>query len=150
MQSVNVHVYILYTGDQSTVPNSSGSFESSLVEHDNPRTYAKFAEEGNLYGNYDRTEASMLPLQEAEAQGFLNIDNRQFSYNDLKRITNSFKNNIGIGGFGNVYLGVLENQFQVAVKMRSHLSTQGVKELLSEVITSHNNTHNTWGSFVSI
>ncbi|KAF3325232.1 protein kinase [Carex littledalei] len=86
----------------------------------------------NLYGNYNRWAAPISPQLEAAEQVFPNIDNRQFSYNDLKRITNSFKNNIGIGGFGCVYFGLLESQFQVAVKMRSHLSTQGVKEFLAE------------------
>ena len=54
--------------------------------------------------------------------------NRRFSYNDLIRITKKFQNIIGTGGFGNVYLGALENGTQVAVKMRNHSSSQGVKE----------------------
>ncbi|KAF3325231.1 hypothetical protein FCM35_KLT10302 [Carex littledalei] len=65
-------------------------------------------------------------------EDFAVIDNLQFSYNDLKRITNDFQNIIGIGGFGSVYLGVQENGLQVAVKMRSHSSSQGVKEFMAE------------------
>lgn len=64
----------------------------------------------------------------------LDFENRQFSHNDLKRITNNFRHNIGTGGFGSVYVGSLENGNQVAVKIRSHSSTQGVKEFLAEVI----------------
>jgi hypothetical protein len=63
----------------------------------------------------------------------LNLENRQFTYNDLMRITNSFQCNIGTGGFGSVYVGNLEDGTQVAVKMRSHSSSQGVKEFLAEV-----------------
>lgn len=64
----------------------------------------------------------------------MNFESRQFTYNDLMQITNSFQNNIGTGGFGSVYAGALENGTQVAVKMRSHSSSQGVKEFLAEVI----------------
>ncbi|XP_078175112.1 putative LRR receptor-like protein kinase At1g51890 [Carex rostrata] len=58
--------------------------------------------------------------------------NRKFSYDDLKKITNDFKNNIGTGGYGSVYLGLLENGVQVAVKMLSQSSSQGLKEFLAE------------------
>ncbi|KAJ4787507.1 Leucine-rich repeat protein kinase family protein [Rhynchospora pubera] len=60
------------------------------------------------------------------------FENRRFSYNDLIRITNKFQINIGTGGFGSVYVGALENGTQVAVKRRSHSSSQGVKEFLAE------------------
>lgn len=68
------------------------------------------------------------------AHELFDFENRQFSYNDLRKITNNFRSNIGTGGFGSVYVGVLENGTQVAVKMRSHTSSQGVKEFLAEVI----------------
>lgn len=89
-----------------------------------------------MYGDYARMIGAISPQSKEAVQGFPNVDNRQFSYNDLRRITNDFKNIIGIGGFGSVYFGLLENGFRVAVKMRSHLSTQGVKEFLAEVITT--------------
>jgi hypothetical protein len=54
----------------------------------------------------------------------------------LKRITNGFKNNIGIGGFGSVYLGIMDSGVEVAVKMHSNSSSQGAQELLTEVITT--------------
>ncbi|KAJ4812966.1 Leucine-rich repeat protein kinase family protein [Rhynchospora pubera] len=58
--------------------------------------------------------------------------NRQFSYNEIKRITNNFENNIGTGGYGAVYFGLLEDGAQVAVKVRSHSSQQGIKEFSAE------------------
>ncbi|KAJ1690777.1 hypothetical protein LUZ63_014932 [Rhynchospora breviuscula] len=58
--------------------------------------------------------------------------NRKFSHNELKRITNNFENNIGTGGYGSVYLGVLEDGVQCAVKVLSHSSKQGLKEFSAE------------------
>jgi hypothetical protein len=61
------------------------------------------------------------------------FENRRFKYKELKLITNGFKNVIGKGGFGPVYMGCLENGTSVAVKMRSQSSSQGNKEFLAEV-----------------
>ncbi|XP_020098893.1 probable LRR receptor-like serine/threonine-protein kinase At5g59680 isoform X2 [Ananas comosus] len=62
----------------------------------------------------------------------LQFENRQFMYKELEIITNYFEREIGRGGFGKVYDGFLENGTQVAVKMRSQSSHQGVKEFLCE------------------
>ncbi|KQJ86230.2 hypothetical protein BRADI_4g04101v3 [Brachypodium distachyon] len=58
--------------------------------------------------------------------------NRQFSYKELKLITANFREEIGRGGFGAVFLGHLENENAVAVKIRSKTSSQGDKEFLAE------------------
>uniref|UniRef100_A0A0E0LZ15 non-specific serine/threonine protein kinase n=1 Tax=Oryza punctata TaxID=4537 RepID=A0A0E0LZ15_ORYPU len=50
---------------------------------------------------------------------------------DMK-ITNNFEQVLGKGGFGYVYYGILEEGTQVAVKLRSQSSNQGVKEFLTE------------------
>ncbi|KAK3140031.1 hypothetical protein QOZ80_5AG0394430 [Eleusine coracana subsp. coracana] len=60
------------------------------------------------------------------------FENRQFTYKDLKLITANFREEIGRGGFGGVFLGYLENGNPVAVKMRSKTSCQGDKEFLAE------------------
>ncbi|XP_048568123.1 putative leucine-rich repeat receptor-like serine/threonine-protein kinase At2g19230 [Triticum urartu] len=64
----------------------------------------------------------------------LQFDTRQFSYKELKTITNSFEKSIGKGGFGVVYLGYLEDGTPVAVKTRSESSSQGVNEFLAEAL----------------
>ncbi|CAL4890003.1 unnamed protein product [Urochloa decumbens] len=60
------------------------------------------------------------------------LENREFSYRELKHITNNFSQEIGKGGFGVVFLGYLENGNPVAVKVRSESSSQGGKEFLAE------------------
>ncbi|VAH00753.1 unnamed protein product [Triticum turgidum subsp. durum] len=60
------------------------------------------------------------------------VENRRFTYKELERITNGFDRVLGEGGFGRVYDGFLEDGTQVAVKLRSHSSNQGVKEFLAE------------------
>ncbi|KAJ8756222.1 hypothetical protein K2173_024769 [Erythroxylum novogranatense] len=48
-------------------------------------------------------------------------------------ITNNFRDVIGEGGFGKVYLGNLSDGTQAAVKVLSASSKQGYKEFLAEV-----------------
>uniref|UniRef100_A0A8R7K435 Protein kinase domain-containing protein n=1 Tax=Triticum urartu TaxID=4572 RepID=A0A8R7K435_TRIUA len=60
------------------------------------------------------------------------LESRQFTYEELKMITNNFQRVLGQGGFGYVYDGFLEDGTQVAVKLRSHSSSQGFKEFLAE------------------
>lgn len=62
----------------------------------------------------------------------LNLENRRFTYKELEMITKNFRQVLGQGGFGCVYHGFLENGIQVAVKLRSDSSEQGVKEFLVE------------------
>lgn len=54
-----------------------------------------------------------------------NTDNRRFTYKDLEKFTNNFKRFIGQGGFGPVYYGHLEDDTEVAIKMRSESSSHG-------------------------
>ncbi|XP_078153184.1 putative LRR receptor-like serine/threonine-protein kinase At1g51880 [Carex rostrata] len=63
----------------------------------------------------------------------LNFDKRQFSFAELKLVTNDFREKIGIGGFGEVFKGRLENGNDVAVKICSELSSQGTQQFLNEV-----------------
>jgi hypothetical protein len=107
-------------------PNQTESHESRPL----PNVQA------NIYPGIPQAE---IPVGKPHSEGAEQIiprimENRKFSYSDLQRITNDFKINIGTGGYGSVYLGYL-NGFQVAVKMLSQSSTQGVREFLAEVIT---------------
>ena len=61
------------------------------------------------------------------------LKNPQYNYSEVVRITNNFKTIIGEGGFGKVYLGILNDETQVAVKLLSPSSKQGYKEFRAEV-----------------
>ena len=63
-------------------------------------------------------------------------ENRRFTYKDLEKFTDNFKQFIGQGGFGVVYFGHLEDGTEVAVKMRSDSSLPGLDEFLAEVLYS--------------
>ncbi|WOL11241.1 hypothetical protein Cni_G20003 [Canna indica] len=60
---------------------------------------------------------------------------RYFSFNEVKKCTNNFSeaNEIGNGGYGMVYKGVLPNGQLVAVKRAQEGSTQGAVEFNTEV-----------------
>ncbi|BAH95741.1 probable LRR receptor-like serine/threonine-protein kinase At1g51810 [Oryza sativa Japonica Group] len=60
------------------------------------------------------------------------FENRQFTYRELKLMTSNFKEEIGKGGFGTVFLGYLEDGTPVAVKMCSKTSSEGDKKFLAE------------------
>ncbi|KAL6847360.1 hypothetical protein ACP4OV_023213 [Aristida adscensionis] len=60
------------------------------------------------------------------------FENRKFTYKELKLMTGNFREELGQGGFGAVFLGLLENGSPVAVKIRSKTSSQGHKEFLAE------------------
>lgn len=63
----------------------------------------------------------------------LTFDSRKFSYQELVSITHNFSKQLGRGGFGIVYHGVLDNGNEVAIKVLSKLSSQGPKEFQNEV-----------------
>ncbi|VVA24306.1 PREDICTED: probable [Prunus dulcis] len=57
---------------------------------------------------------------------------RQFTYSEILQITNNLKRILGKGGFGTVYHGCLDKT-QVAVKMLSPSSVQGLQQFHAEV-----------------
>ncbi|KAJ1259119.1 hypothetical protein BS78_10G129100 [Paspalum vaginatum] len=62
----------------------------------------------------------------------------RFPYKDLHHATEGFKNKnlLGAGGFGRVYKGALPcSGMEIAVKMVSHGSSQGMKEFIAEVVS---------------
>ncbi|XP_072979118.1 putative leucine-rich repeat receptor-like protein kinase At2g19210 [Typha angustifolia] len=76
-----------------------------------------------------RPQAEEVPLRKI---GLEELETKEFTYLQLENITNKFTRVIGQGGFGIVYLGYLEGSTEVAVKLLSGWSSQGMKEFLAE------------------
>ncbi|KAK6927021.1 Serine-threonine/tyrosine-protein kinase, catalytic domain [Dillenia turbinata] len=63
---------------------------------------------------------------------------RRFCYKDLYKATKGFRDRelLGSGGFGKVYRGVLpSSKVEVAVKIISHGSHQGLREFVAEIVS---------------
>ncbi|XP_042514563.1 G-type lectin S-receptor-like serine/threonine-protein kinase At5g35370 [Macadamia integrifolia] len=65
----------------------------------------------------------------------------RFDYQVLEAATNYFENQIGSGGFGSVYKGVLPDKSVVAVKKIIHVGIQGRKEFFAEIAVIGNIHH---------
>ncbi|KAL2324118.1 hypothetical protein Fmac_023176 [Flemingia macrophylla] len=66
----------------------------------------------------------------------------RYNYSEVKKMTNSFQNKLGQGGFGNVYKGKLHDRRVVAVKILSKSDDSGedfINEVASISRTSHVN-----------
>ncbi|CAA0836053.1 Probable receptor-like protein kinase [Striga hermonthica] len=96
----------------------------------------------------------LLPLTATQCSSFLSSNNksksttissiidpsslslgRHFTLNEIRRATKNFdeKSVVGVGGFGKVYLGELEDGTRLAVKRGNPSSSQGVNEFQTEI-----------------
>ncbi|KAH7854711.1 hypothetical protein Vadar_017008 [Vaccinium darrowii] len=71
-------------------------------------------------------------------EGFLRSQNHlvpiRYSYSDIKKMTNGFRDKLGEGGYGSVYKGKLRSGPLVAVKMLSNPKANG-QDFINEVAT---------------
>jgi hypothetical protein len=65
---------------------------------------------------------------------------KRYTYSNLKKLTNSFKEKVGQGGYGSVYKGKLPDGHMVAVKMLSASKGNG-EEFINEVASISRTSH---------
>ncbi|KAK4598492.1 hypothetical protein RGQ29_015806, partial [Quercus rubra] len=65
---------------------------------------------------------------------------RRYSYSDIKKMTKSFKDKLGQGGYGGVYKGKLQDDCFVAVKVLKESKGNG-EEFLNEVASISRTSH---------
>ncbi|KAJ4818189.1 Protein kinase family protein [Rhynchospora pubera] len=65
---------------------------------------------------------------------------KRYRYRELKKITRSFREKLGKGGFGTVYKGCISDNRLVAVKIL-HSSTSNVEQFLNEVASISRTSH---------
>ncbi|KAI6677071.1 hypothetical protein NL676_037867 [Syzygium grande] len=68
------------------------------------------------------------------------ISSRRYTYKDIKRMTNSFREKLGQGGYGYVYKGKLQGGQLVAVKLLKKLKGNG-EEFINEVASISRTSH---------
>jgi hypothetical protein len=65
---------------------------------------------------------------------------RRYSYSDIKKITNFFRDKLGEGGYGGVYKGQLQDGCLVAVKVLKESRGDG-EEFINEVVSISKTSH---------
>lgn len=97
--------------------------------------------------NSKRARAEVIKLgsrnSSSEELELINIAGlpRRFSYEELAAATDNFNTQIGSGGFGTVYKGILQDKSVVAVKKINSFGIQGKKEFCTEIAIIGNIHH---------
>ncbi|AES79129.2 probable LRR receptor-like serine/threonine-protein kinase At5g48740 [Medicago truncatula] len=84
-----------------------------------------------IYNSKIRYRASHTTREETDMRNW--GAEKVFTYKEIKVATSNFKEIIGRGGFGSVYLGKLPNGKSVAVKVRFDKSQLGVDSFINEI-----------------
>ncbi|MQL90909.1 hypothetical protein Taro_023504 [Colocasia esculenta] len=127
--------------------NSSQGLHGQLprtAEGTSNRRFRRWWEKREGVGSTIEEETFNVRPRPEDLSGFSSGKNvKVFSYNDLMLATDKFhpSNKIGRGGFGTVFKGTLTDGRQVAVKVLSAESKQGIKEFVSEIDSITNVVH---------
>ncbi|XP_020212858.1 receptor-like protein kinase ANXUR1 [Cajanus cajan] len=88
-----------------------------------------------LNNHFSKSSSSTKSISNANLSAMAQGLCRYFSLHDIKHATKNFdeSNVIGVGGFGKVYKGVIDNGLKVAIKRSNPQSEQGVNEFQTEI-----------------
>ncbi|KAL6129362.1 hypothetical protein ACLB2K_072713 [Fragaria x ananassa] len=92
---------------------------------------------GVIYGVYhsDKMEKQNQLKIETFLEDYKALKPSRYSYADIKRITNQFKDKLGEGAYGTVFKGKLSSELFVAVKVLNNTNYGNGEEFLNEVGT---------------
>ncbi|KAM0885146.1 hypothetical protein ACQ4PT_030534 [Festuca glaucescens] len=116
----------------SVLPPMISAYEIyNLIPNNISRTFSK---DFSTHDPRKESELQSAPgSTKSHGDHLQNTENRRFTYKELQKFTNKFERFLGQGGFGLVYYGRLEDDSEVAVKMRSESSSHGLDEFIAEV-----------------
>ncbi|XP_024178652.2 LRR receptor-like serine/threonine-protein kinase IOS1 [Rosa chinensis] len=80
-----------------------------------------------------RQNGAVVGAQPRSGSVELEPTQRQFTYSEILKITNNRQRILGKGGFGTVYHGYIDDNTQVAIKLLSSSSSQGLEQFHAEV-----------------
>jgi len=87
-----------------------------------------------LIYKWNRRHLSMYDVVEEFLQSHNKLMPIRYSYSEIKKITKSFKEKLGEGGYGTVFKGTLRSDRLVAVKMLGKFKANR-QDFISEVAT---------------
>ncbi|KAK9021341.1 hypothetical protein V6N11_011333 [Hibiscus sabdariffa] len=84
--------------------------------------------------NYSSRKSSVFGSRKSKS-GYVNGLGKLFTLNELQKATQNFNEEtvIGVGGFGKVFVGTLDDGTKVAIKRGNHGSEQGINEFETEI-----------------
>lgn len=88
---------------------------------------------------FNKTSKENMKLEAAIKQ-YGSLTPRRYSYTDIKRMTNSFKDKLGKGGYGEVYKGNFCVSRPIAVKIL-HTTKGSGEEFINEVVSISRTSH---------
>ncbi|KAL4571911.1 hypothetical protein LXL04_018678 [Taraxacum kok-saghyz] len=104
-----------------------------------------------IYTRRNKNKAEVNKREDVQANDDVDLRNwnaaKAFSYREIKAATRNFKQTLGRGGFGTVYLGKLPDGKLTAVKVRFNKTQLGVDSFVNEVSLMSSIRHQNLVSF---
>ncbi|KAH9675694.1 LEAF RUST 10 DISEASE-RESISTANCE LOCUS RECEPTOR-LIKE PROTEIN KINASE-like 2.1 [Citrus sinensis] len=92
------------------------------------------------FGRFRKKNTENENAEAAFIRNYVSLAPKRYNYSDVKRMTNSFSNKLGQGGFGSVYKGKLPDGRLVAVKVLMNSKVNG-EEFINEVASMSKTSH---------